>query len=67
MNKYLVIAIDYFSQWVEAYTLPLKGITTVAEAPIKYWICRFGVSLWKMHSDKSRYLSQRHLKMSAKI
>ena len=41
--KFLIIAIDYFTKWVEA-----KPVTTIAEAKItsfvwKNIICKFGV------------------------
>ena len=34
-NKYLLIAMDYFSKWPEAYALPNQEATTVAEVLVK--------------------------------
>ena len=44
---------DYFSKWVEAYALPNQEASTVADAVVKEWICRYGVPL-ELHSDQGR-------------
>jgi transposase InsO family protein/predicted aspartyl protease len=52
-NKYILVVMDYFSKWVEAYALPNQEATTVADVLVKEWICRFGVPL-ELHSDQGR-------------
>ena len=52
-NKYLLIAADYFTKWVESYPLPNQGAITVAEALVKNFVCRFRVPLI-IHSDQGR-------------
>ena len=52
-NRYLLIAMDYFSKWPEAYALPNQEATTVAEVLVKELVCRFGVPLY-IHSDQGR-------------
>ena len=52
-NKYIIVVMDYFSKWVEAYALPNQVASTVADALVKDWICRFGVPL-ELHSDQGR-------------
>ena len=52
-NKYLLIAMDYFSKWPEAYALPNQEATMVAEVLVKELVCRFGVPLY-IHSDQGR-------------
>ena len=42
-NKYLLIAIDYFTKWPEAYPLPDQEATTVAEVLVREFICRYAV------------------------
>ncbi|KAJ8956145.1 hypothetical protein NQ317_019737 [Molorchus minor] len=52
-NKYIVVVMDYFSKWVEAYALPNQEASTIADVLVKEWICRFGVPL-ELHSDQGR-------------
>ncbi|KAG5886025.1 hypothetical protein JTB14_023666 [Gonioctena quinquepunctata] len=42
-NKYILVAMDYFSKWAEAYALPNQEAITVADVLVKEWICRFGI------------------------
>ena len=44
-NKYILIAADYFTKWVEAYALVNQEAVTVAEVLIREFISRFGVPL----------------------
>ena len=52
-NKYLLIASDYFTKWVEAYAMPNQEAVTVADVLVKEFVCRFGVPLF-IHSDQGR-------------
>ena len=52
-NKYLLIAADYFTKWVEAYPLPNQEATTVAEVLVNEFVCRFGTPQI-IHSDQGR-------------
>ena len=52
-NKYLLIAADYFTKWVEGYALPNQEAVTVADVLVKEFVCRFGVPLF-VHSDQGR-------------
>ncbi len=52
-NKYLLLAVDYFSKWPEAFPLPNQEAQTVAEVLVHEMICRFGVPL-QIHSDQGR-------------
>ena len=52
-NKYLLIAMDYFSKWPEAYPLPNQEAITVAKVLVNEFFCRFGITL-ELHSDQGR-------------
>ncbi len=42
-NRYLLVIIDYFSKWSEAYALPNHEAKTVATVIVNGFVCRFGV------------------------
>ena len=50
-NRYLLVVIDYFSKWPEAYALPNQEAKTVATVIVNEFVCRFGVPL-ELHSDQ---------------
>ena len=52
-NRYLVVLVDYFTRWVEAFPLPDQKAETVAHQVVYNFICRFGTPL-KLHSDQGR-------------
>jgi hypothetical protein len=52
-NRYLLIAMDYLTQWPEAYSLPNQEATTVAGDLLTNFCCRFGIQ-WELHSDQGR-------------
>ncbi|GFY21014.1 hypothetical protein TNCV_3990581 [Trichonephila clavipes] len=52
INNILVV-MDYFTKWPEAYPIPDQEASTVAEVLVQHWISRFGVPL-QLHSDQGR-------------
>ncbi|UYV74060.1 K02A2.6-like [Cordylochernes scorpioides] len=52
-NKYILVAMDYFTKWPEAYAIPNQKATTVAKVLMDNLIGRFGVPL-ELHSDQGR-------------
>ncbi|UYV74989.1 K02A2.6-like [Cordylochernes scorpioides] len=52
-NRYILVAMDYFTKWPEAYAIPNQEATTVAKVLMDNLICRFGVPL-ELHSDQGR-------------
>jgi hypothetical protein len=50
-NKYMLVAMDYFTKWPEVYPIADQEAATVAEAMVKNWVSRFGVPL-QLHSDQ---------------
>ncbi|GFT84712.1 retrovirus-related Pol polyprotein from transposon 412 [Trichonephila clavipes] len=52
-NNNILVAMDYFTKWPEAYSIPNQEASTVAEVLVQHWISRFGVPL-QLHSDQGR-------------
>ncbi|CAB4012519.1 Retrovirus-related Pol poly from transposon, partial [Paramuricea clavata] len=50
-NRYLLVVMDYFSKWPEAYALQNQEAKTVATVIVNEFVCRFGVPL-ELHSDQ---------------
>jgi hypothetical protein len=42
-NRYLLIAMDYFTKWQEVYAVPNQEATTIADALVTNFFCRFGI------------------------
>ncbi|XP_038154197.1 uncharacterized protein LOC119791901 [Cyprinodon tularosa] len=52
-NKYILVIIDQFTRWVEAYGVPDQGAETTARRLVYDFISRFGCPL-ELHSDQGR-------------
>jgi transposase InsO family protein len=52
-NRYVLVIVDSFSKWMEAYPLPDIEAKTVAETLVREFISRFGVPFW-IKSDRGR-------------
>ncbi|GFV27486.1 retrovirus-related Pol polyprotein from transposon 412 [Trichonephila clavipes] len=52
-NNNILVVMDYFTKWPEAYPISDQETSTVAEVLVQHWISRFGVSL-QLHSDQGR-------------
>ena len=49
-NKYVLVLGDYFTKWMEAYTLRNIGAQTVAETFVHEFVSTFGVPQ-ELHTD----------------
>jgi hypothetical protein len=38
-NQYLVTEMDYFTNWLETYTIPNQEVSTVLEALVSNFLC----------------------------
>ncbi|GFX69679.1 retrovirus-related Pol polyprotein from transposon 412 [Trichonephila clavipes] len=52
-NKNILVVMDYFTMWPEAYPVPDQEASTVAEVLVQHWISRFRVPL-ELHSYQGR-------------
>jgi hypothetical protein len=57
-NRYLLIAMDYFTKWPEVYAIPNQEASTVADALVSSFFCHFGVPM-ELHSDQGRNFESR--------
>ncbi|KAJ8356445.1 hypothetical protein SKAU_G00192390 [Synaphobranchus kaupii] len=51
---YVLITIDYFTKWPEAYGIPTQEASVVAECLFSGMFSRFGVQVLELHSDQGR-------------
>ena len=52
-NRYILMLVDQFTKWLEAYPLPDQTAVTVARAVVDNFISRFGCPL-VIHTDQGR-------------
>ncbi|CAI5646298.1 unnamed protein product [Oreochromis niloticus] len=52
-NRYVLVAMDYFTKWPEAYAVPDQSASTTAEKLVEEMFARFGVPA-ELHSDQGR-------------
>ncbi|KAK2895639.1 hypothetical protein Q8A73_015127 [Channa argus] len=50
-NRYILVAMDYFTKWPEAYAVPDQTATTAAQRLVEDMFSRFGVPE-ELHSDQ---------------
>ncbi|GFW59518.1 retrovirus-related Pol polyprotein from transposon 412 [Trichonephila clavipes] len=52
-NNNILVVMDHFTKWPQAYPIPDQEASTVAEVLVQHWISRLGVPL-QLHSDQGR-------------
>ena len=52
-NRYILVVMDYFTKWPEAYAIPNQESTTIAQVLVDEFFSRFGVP-YELHSDQGR-------------
>ena len=52
-NKYILVIGDYFTRWMEAYSLPSQHAERIAEKLVHEFIAHYGTPL-EIHSDQGR-------------
>jgi hypothetical protein len=59
-NRHIVIAMEYFSKWLEAYAIPNQEASAIAENLVANFFCRFSIPR-ALHNDQSRNFESRLL------
>ena len=62
-NKYVVVFMDYFTKWVEAYAVPDQQAQTIARLLVENIVCRHGVPQELLSDRGSNFLSELMLEM----
>ncbi len=57
-NRFVLVAMDYFTKWPEAYVVPDQSASTSVQRLVDEMFARFGV-LDKLHSDQGRNFESR--------
>ncbi|KAJ8346684.1 hypothetical protein SKAU_G00280850 [Synaphobranchus kaupii] len=52
-NRYILVAMDYFTKWLEAFAIPDQSAATMAERLVEEMFIRFGAPA-ELHSDQGR-------------
>ncbi|KAJ8375683.1 hypothetical protein SKAU_G00062630 [Synaphobranchus kaupii] len=52
-NRYILVAMDYFTKWPEAFAIPDQSAATTAERLVEEMFTRFGAAT-ELHSDQGR-------------
>ena len=52
-NRYVLVAMDYFTKWPEVSALPDQSDITTAERLVSEMFCHFGASE-ELHSDQAK-------------
>ncbi|UYV72285.1 K02A2.6-like, partial [Cordylochernes scorpioides] len=65
-NRYILVAMDYFTKWPEAFPLADQEAETVAETFISQFFSRFGVPM-QIHTDQRRNFESRLFAQMCKL
>jgi transposase InsO family protein len=57
----MLIAMDYFTKWLEVYAIPNQEASTIAVTLVTNFFCRFGIPR-ELHSDQSHNFESHLLK-----
>lgn len=60
-NRYILVVSDYFSKWVEAYSMPDQTTETVTGIFVREWIARYGCPTY-LHTDNGANLESAIMK-----
>ena len=50
-NRYILVAVDYFTRWPEAYAIHNQEARTIAQKLVDEWVCRY-VVMQRLQTDQ---------------
>ena len=65
-NRYVLVAGDYFTKWIEAYPIQNQEASTVAQKLLDQLFCRFSLPE-RLHSDQGRQFEAEIIKQLCKL
>ena len=65
-NRYVLVAGDYFTKWVESYAIPDQEATTVAQKLTDEMFCRFSPPE-QLHSDQGKQFESKLVEEICKL
>ena len=65
-NRYVLVAGDYFTKWMEAYAIPDQEATTVAQKLTDEMFCRFSPPD-QLHSDQGKQFESLLIQETCKL
>ena len=65
-NRYVLVMVDCFTRWTEAFPLPDKTAQSVADAFFNQVVCRFGMPS-VIHSDQGREFENRIMRIRLEL
>lgn len=65
-HKYILVAVDHFTKWSEAYGIPNQEASTVAQILTQEWFCRYSPPE-SLHSDQGRQFESRLIQEICRI
>eukprot|EP00731_Ephydatia_muelleri_P022337 Em0014g928a len=65
-SRYVLVAVDHFTKWAEAYGIPNQEAATVARKLVDEMFCRFS-PLEQLHSDQGRQFESELVKEVCKL
>lgn len=65
-HRYVLVVMDYFTKWAEAFPLPNQEAQTIAEVFVTHFVCRYGMPS-QIHTDRGKNFDSRLLQSICKL
>lgn len=65
-NRYVLVIMDYFTKWAEAFPIPNQEAETIAEVFVTQFACRYGIPR-QLHTDRGKNFDSRLLRSICRL